>query len=55
MMRLAALVTAICASAVAFSLIGLHPGSADPAKKYKIFLSMSFTGNDWQAENANML
>ena len=55
MMRLGALATAICASAVAFLLVGPHSGSADTAKKYKIFLSMSYTGNDWQAENANML
>jgi len=28
---------------------------ADAAEKHKIFLSMSFIGNDWQAEAANMV
>jgi ribose transport system substrate-binding protein len=31
-----------------------HPGDA-AAEKYKIYLSMSFIGNDWQAEAANMI
>ncbi|HVI87650.1 MAG TPA: sugar ABC transporter substrate-binding protein [Dongiaceae bacterium] len=30
-------------------------GVANAAGKYKIFLSMSFIGNDWQAEAANMV
>jgi ribose transport system substrate-binding protein len=30
-------------------------GHADAAEKHKIFLSMSFIGNDWQAEAANMV
>ncbi len=30
-------------------------GVANAAEKYKIFLSMSFIGNDWQAEAANMV
>jgi len=34
--------------------IGL-PGPAEAADKYKIFLSMSYIGNDWQAEAANMV
>ena len=29
--------------------------AAQAAEKYKIFLSMSFIGNDWQAEAANMV
>ena len=29
--------------------------AADAAEKYKIFLSMSYIGNDWQAEAANMI
>ena len=29
--------------------------AADAAEKYKIFLSMSYIGNDWQAEAANMV
>src|SRR4051794_22579262 len=31
------------------------PHIADAAGKYKIFLSMSYIGNDWQAEAANMV
>ncbi|MRG57904.1 monosaccharide ABC transporter substrate-binding protein, CUT2 family [Phyllobacterium sp. YR620] len=33
----------------------LAGGHADAAEKHKIFLSMSFIGNDWQAEAANMV
>ena len=29
--------------------------TAQAAEKYKIYLSMSYTGNDWQAEAANMI
>lgn len=31
------------------------PGRAEAADKHKIFLSMSYIGNDWQAEAANMV
>ena len=31
------------------------PGQANAAEKHKIFLSMSYIGNDWQAEAANMV
>ena len=30
-------------------------GTAQAAEKYKIYLSMSYIGNDWQAEAANMV
>ena len=30
-------------------------GSAEAADKFKVFLSMSYIGNDWQAEAANMV
>ena len=30
-------------------------GAASAADKFKIFLSMSYIGNDWQAEAANMI
>src|ERR1700744_568004 len=33
----------------------LAPGVAAAAEKYKIFLSMSYVGNDWQSEAANMI
>src|SRR5437762_7807269 len=35
--------------------IGLGIASAGAAEKFKIFLSMSYIGNDWQAEAANMV
>jgi ribose transport system substrate-binding protein len=43
-----------------FAVAGLFllttPSPADAAKqRYKIFLSMSYIGNDWQAEAANMI
>lgn len=31
------------------------PAEAADGKKFKVYLSMSYHGNDWQAENANML
>ncbi|WP_343079427.1 sugar ABC transporter substrate-binding protein [Ostreiculturibacter nitratireducens] len=31
------------------------PGEAQAQEKHKIFLSMSYIGNDWQAEAANMI
>ena len=34
---------------------GLALGPAAAQEKYKIFLSMSYIGNDWQAESANMV
>ena len=34
---------------------GLALGPAAAQEKYKIFLSMSYIGNDWQAEAANMV
>lgn len=44
--------------ATAFALgasVLLQGGAAQAADKFKIFLSMSFIGNDWQAEAANMV
>lgn len=44
--------------ATAFALgasVWLQSGAANAADKFKIFLSMSFIGNDWQAEAANMV
>lgn len=42
------------AAIVASGLAGA-PRDANAAEKYKIYLSMSFIGNDWQAEAANMV
>jgi ribose transport system substrate-binding protein len=44
--------TALAACALSIVLFG--PGAA-MAAKYKIYLSMSYIGNDWQAEAANMV
>jgi len=43
------------ATAAALILAGMAGGSAQAQDKYKIFLSMSYIGNDWQAEAANMV
>ena len=48
--HLMSLLAASCtAAALAF------PSDADAAGKHKVFLSMSYIGNDWQAEAANMV
>lgn len=43
---------AVCACMAASAAL---VGHAEAAGKHKIFLSMSFIGNDWQAEAANMV
>src|SRR3569623_689075 len=35
--------------------LGAWNGAAHAEEKFKIFLSMSYIGNDWQAEAANMI
>lgn len=50
----ARLKTLALGTALAAGLIGGASG-AQAAEKFKIFLSMSFIGNDWQAEAANMV
>ena len=49
--RLVALSVAIALSTGAM----LSAGPATASEKFKIFLSMSYIGNDWQAEAANMV
>lgn len=46
-------ISTACAAAMALGLLAVHHPAE--AAKYKIFLSMSFIGNDWQAEAANMI
>ena len=46
---------ALCASAAAVAGACLFGGTHAAEKKFKIFLSMSYIGNDWQAEAANMV
>jgi len=42
------------ALAVAFT-VGAGSASADEPKKFKIFLSLSYSGNAWQSEAANIV
>lgn len=44
---------ATAATCAVLGLAGLHGAAA--AEKLKVFLSMSYIGNDWQAEAANMV
>lgn len=55
MKRHALLIGLTALGATALLFVGSGSGVAETGKKFKIFLSMSYTGNDWQAENANML
>jgi ribose transport system substrate-binding protein len=43
------------AAACVVAAATLTASGADAAEKFKIFLSMSYIGNDWQAEAANMV
>jgi ribose transport system substrate-binding protein len=43
------------AAAIGFGLAVGAPQAQAAQQKYKIFLSMSYIGNDWQAEAANMV
>ena len=54
-MRIASRISqCVAAGALALAMAaGMQP--ADAAGKYKIYLSMSYIGNDWQAEAANMV
>lgn len=47
-----ALVGSVCA---ALAIGAWAPSAAMAAEKFKIYLSMSYIGNDWQAEAANMV
>jgi len=43
------------AGATVLTALAAGTATADAADKHKIFLSMSYIGNDWQAEAANMV
>ena len=45
----------LLAVAIAFGLTAATHHAEAAGKKFKIFLSMSYIGNDWQAEAANMV
>ncbi|MFA7436632.1 sugar ABC transporter substrate-binding protein [Castellaniella sp.] len=45
----------LATSLLAASAMMLAPASHAQSDKYKIFLSMSYIGNDWQAEATNMI
>jgi ribose transport system substrate-binding protein len=49
------LVRASAAAAIAVGLCAHGGDAAAAGKKYDVFLSMSYIGNDWQAEAANMV
>jgi len=53
-MRGKSILRCIALAAVALGL-GVGGAAAQAQKKHKIFLSMSYIGNDWQAEAANMI
>ena len=58
MTTLRKLLTTTCVAAAALAstfTIGMGSASADEAKKYKIFLSLSYSGNAWQSEAANIV
>jgi ribose transport system substrate-binding protein len=42
-------------AALAAAILATAGSSAQAEDKFKVFLSMSFIGNDWQAESANMV
>jgi ribose transport system substrate-binding protein len=50
--RLAAAGVVVAAGVLAVALVGM-PMAPKAAEKYKIYLSMSYVGNDWQTESAN--
>ncbi len=54
-MRISARLKKLALSTVMAAGLITAAGTADAAEKHKIFLSMSFIGNDWQAEAANMV
>ena len=52
------LLTTTCVAAAALAsafTIGMGSASADEPKKFKIFLSLSYSGNAWQSEAANIV
>lgn len=54
-MRLTGKILSVLCIAVCVAAAAGIPVHARAAGKYKIFLSMSYIGNDWQAEAANMI
>ena len=58
MTTLRKLLTTTCVAAAALAsafTIGMGSASADEPKKFKIFLSLSYSGNAWQSEAANIV
>ena len=48
-------ISTLAAAAALGAVAALAPQAAEAQEKHKIFLSMSYIGNDWQAEAANMV
>ena len=55
MKRASRIIGTAAAAALLFGGAALTGMAAQAQEKYKIFLSMSYIGNDWQAEAANMV
>ena len=61
MKRMAVGLLGICAAAgltlvvIVSSAVGSSPSSTKKSPPYNIVLSMSYTGNDWQAQSANLI
>jgi ribose transport system substrate-binding protein len=51
--KLSLCAAALCTAAVSFSLTATSASAQD--KKFKIYLSMSYSGNSWQSEAANIV
>ncbi|MBB2927877.1 sugar ABC transporter substrate-binding protein [Paraburkholderia silvatlantica] len=58
-MKSKALFKTLCAVLIGASLLGTAWSGASaqsaPARKYKIFLSLSYSGNNWMSETSNMI
>ena len=55
MTRNATKLAGLAGAAILAASLGLTAGAQAAEKKFKMFLSMSYIGNDWQAEAANMV
>src|SRR5438270_842379 len=56
MFRKLLMTTCVAAGALASTFaLTTSSASADDAKKFKIFLSLSYSGNSWQSEAANIV
>ena len=47
--------TVVMAGMIAASMGLIGPAHAEDAKKFKVYLSLSYSGNAWQSEAANIV